>query len=80
MHWPMAMQPSEKLVPTDADGNVLVDNETDYVDTWKQMEELVRLGLARSIGISNFNSEQIERILKNATIPPAVIQVGDIYL
>jgi aldehyde reductase len=77
MHWPMALKPTDDddLFPKDAQGNFLVDNEVDFVDTWKQMEELVRLGLTKSIGISNFNSKQIERILENATIPPAVIQV-----
>lgn len=75
IHWPMGLQPSDKLFPVDADGKTLIDDETDYVDTWKKMEELVRLGLTRSIGISNFNSVQIERVLANASIPPAVIQI-----
>lgn len=39
------------------------------------MEKLVPLGLTRSIGISNFNSEQIDRILSVATIKPTVNQV-----
>ncbi|CAK1549028.1 unnamed protein product [Leptosia nina] len=47
----------------------------DYLDTWKGMEEAKRLGLARSIGISNFNISQMERLLKNCEIRPAVLQV-----
>lgn len=39
------------------------------------MEELVSIGLVRSIGVSNFNKSQIDRILKVAKIPPAVNQV-----
>jgi diketogulonate reductase-like aldo/keto reductase len=39
------------------------------------MEECVKLGLAKSIGISNFNTQQINRVLEVATIPPAVNQV-----
>jgi diketogulonate reductase-like aldo/keto reductase len=39
------------------------------------MEECVRLGLARSIGLSNFNSQQIQRVLDVATIKPVVNQV-----
>ncbi|CAH2245615.1 jg6538 [Pararge aegeria aegeria] len=47
----------------------------DYVDTWKGMEETKRLGLAKSIGISNFNISQMERLMANSEIKPAVLQV-----
>jgi aldehyde reductase len=46
----------------------------DYVDTWKAMEECVKLGPTKSIGVSNFNSEQIQRVLDVATIGPVVIR------
>lgn len=39
------------------------------------MEKLVSAGLVKSIGVSNFNKRQIERILASCTIPPAVNQV-----
>ena len=32
-------------------------------------------GLAKSIGVSNFNKSQVDRILKICKIPPAVNQV-----
>ncbi|XP_028033684.1 aldo-keto reductase AKR2E4-like [Bombyx mandarina] len=47
----------------------------DYLDTWKGMEEAKNLGLAKSIGISNFNTTQIDRILENGQIKPSVLQV-----
>nr|CAH7752801.1 unnamed protein product [Callosobruchus chinensis] len=46
-----------------------------YVDTWKALEECVRKGLTKSIGLSNFNSKQIERVLSIATIKPVMDQV-----
>lgn len=46
------------------------------IDTWKEMEKCVKLGLTKSIGISNFNHEQIERLLKHAEIKPVVNQVN----
>ena len=58
----------------------MLTDDVDYVDTWKGMEECVKLGLVKSIGISNFNSEQINRVLKAATIKPAVNQVINISL
>ncbi len=75
IHWPIGLQPGGEKIPLEKDGNWLIDNETDLADTWKQMEELVRLGLTKSIGVSNFNKRQIEDILKIATIPPANNQV-----
>ena len=50
-------------------------SDVDYVDTWQKMEECVELGLTKSIGLSNFNSQQIQRVLDVATITPAVNQV-----
>lgn len=47
----------------------------EYVDGWRAMEEAVREGKVRSVGLSNFNERKIRQILDVATIKPAVIQV-----
>lgn len=39
------------------------------------MEKLVEAGLVRSIGVSNFNSEQIDRLLANCKIKPVTNQI-----
>lgn len=39
------------------------------------MEEQVEAGRAKSIGVSNFNVNQIERVIKSARIKPACLQV-----
>jgi alcohol dehydrogenase (NADP+) len=72
MHWPGAFQRGDKLRPT-SDGKVLTDN-TDYVETWKAMEALVKNGKAKAIGVSNFNQKELERILETAEIIPAAHQ------
>ena len=40
------------------------------------MESLKEEGLARSIGVSNFQEKDILEIEKTWTIPPAINQVG----
>ncbi|XP_020814497.1 aldo-keto reductase AKR2E4-like, partial [Drosophila serrata] len=49
--------------------------DVDYIDTWHAMEDLVKLGLVRSIGLSNFNMEQIQRIIQCSSYKPVVNQV-----
>ncbi|KAI3910715.1 hypothetical protein MKW92_008476 [Papaver armeniacum] len=39
------------------------------------MEECQKLGLTKSIGVSNFSSEKIQELMSTASIPPAVNQV-----
>ncbi|XP_004513331.1 methylecgonone reductase-like [Cicer arietinum] len=47
----------------------------DIKGTWEAMEECSKLGLAKSIGVSNFGARKLSELLQNATIPPALIQV-----
>jgi len=47
----------------------------DIVAAWKKMEEIHSKGWAKSIGVSNFNVEQLQEILDNCSIPPAVNQI-----
>ncbi|THH17240.1 hypothetical protein EW146_g3539 [Bondarzewia mesenterica] len=42
---------------------------------WKQFEEVKKEGLAKSIGVSNFEVKDLEEILDGATIVPAVNQL-----
>jgi len=68
-------QEGDDMIPSDANGKV-IESEIDYLETWKGMEECVHRGLTRSIGISNFNSEQITRLLESAEIAPVNNQVN----
>jgi len=47
----------------------------DFVETWKALEEIYRSGRARAIGVSNFQSHHIERLVAAATVTPAVNQI-----
>jgi D-xylose reductase len=44
-------------------------------ETWRAMEDLVRAGLVRQIGVSNFNTALLRDLLASAAIRPAVLQV-----
>jgi len=74
VHWPMAFKEDGDLFPKN-DKDEIIFSDVDYLDTWKQMEELVRVGLVKTIGLSNFNSQQIQRVLDNCSIKPALLQV-----
>lgn len=39
------------------------------------MEEMIDLGKTKAIGVSNFNTKQVERIFKIARIPPVTNQI-----
>ncbi|KAI6694278.1 hypothetical protein NL676_021988 [Syzygium grande] len=47
----------------------------DMKGTWEATEECSKLGLAKSIGVSNFGTKKLSQLLMHATIPPAVNQV-----
>ncbi|XP_046972639.1 aldo-keto reductase AKR2E4-like [Vanessa cardui] len=55
--------------------NLLDLPEHDYLNVWKGMEDIKKMNLARSIGISNFNSSEINRILANSEIVPSVNEI-----
>nr|WJJ70402.1 venom protein U-MPTX.17-37 [Megalopyge opercularis] len=63
IHYPTSIGPDGK--PTGID----------YVDTWKGMEKAKKLGLTRSIGVSNFNSKQLGRLLAHCTVKPTVNEI-----
>lgn len=55
------------------EGSVFADEG--FVDTWYELENLVDLFLVKSIGLSNFNKEQIHHVLISARVTPAVNQM-----
>ncbi|KAH9638313.1 hypothetical protein HF086_004216 [Spodoptera exigua] len=52
-----------------------VDEKIDYLETWRGFETVLKKGLAKSIGVSNFNVEQMKRLLANCKVPPSTNQV-----
>ena len=61
IHWPTAFERGGELFPKNPDGKMRYA-DTPFTDTWKEMEKLVEEGLCRHIGLSNFNSKQIDKV------------------
>ena len=79
VHFPIALKyvdPSVRYPPGFyyEDNKVELSNTT-IQETWQAMEKLQEKGLARSIGISNFNGQLIQDLLRYAKIPPAALQI-----
>jgi 2,5-diketo-D-gluconate reductase A len=47
----------------------------DYVSTWRTLAEFVQDGRARSVGVSNFLPEHLDRIVEQTGVVPAVNQI-----
>lgn len=79
MHFPISLKyvdPSVRYPPGFTyENDKVVPGNASIQETWTAMEGLVEKGLARSIGISNFNGALIMDLLRYAKIPPATLQI-----
>ncbi|CAF4891734.1 unnamed protein product [Pieris macdunnoughi] len=73
IHNPMSFKEGDDPIPKIA--NVIQYSESDYLDAWFGLEKLVKKGLVKRVGVSNFNSAQIDRILDKGRIKPVVNQI-----
>lgn len=74
MHWPSSFASGSSLFPKDSNGKVKAGT-SDYVETYKAMEKLYKSGKARAIGVSNFSKAEMERLIKEVNVVPAVHQL-----
>ena len=51
------------------------DNDVDFMETWTQFEKLYHRGVVKAIGVSNFNAKQLDRLLSECVVKPAVNQI-----
>lgn len=72
MHWPVSFKRGDNMFPKENDK--VVNGDTDYVDTYKAMEALVKKGKCKAIGISNFSKAEVEHLLSQTSIVPAAHQ------
>jgi len=81
VHFPVSLKyvaPETRYPPgwtySEKDGDVQLSNAT-IQETWTAMESLVHEGLAKSIGISNFQGSLILDLLRYAKVRPAALQI-----
>jgi alcohol dehydrogenase (NADP+) len=75
IHTPFAFKAGEEQDPRDAQGQVIYDKKITLVDTWHAMEELVKAGTCKAIGLSDIGLKDLQEVYEAASIKPAVIQV-----
>eukprot|EP01018_Ginkgo_biloba_P009948 Gb_24213 [translate_table: standard] len=75
VHWPVTSAFGDATDPPCKAGIDLRQPAHRLESTWQAMEGLVKKGLVRAIGVSNFNIHQIDELLSFAEIIPAVNQV-----
>lgn len=86
VHWPLAWRHTGVGFDEAAGGffpmRVAADGSEEFdavavplSHTWEAMEELVREGLVRSIGVSNVTAVQLNDLLAGCTLPPVTNQV-----
>jgi len=76
VHFPNAIkEDTGMLCPPKNDVTDVEFSDTHYLECWQGMEDVFRQGLAKAIGVSNFNGEQIKDILNKCEIKPLVSQV-----
>ncbi|OQD77774.1 hypothetical protein PENDEC_c002G02423 [Penicillium decumbens] len=73
MHWPVAWKRGEELFPKKNNQPIL--ENIDIVDTYKAMEKLLETGKTKAIGVSNFSKLEMERLVKEVSVIPAVHQM-----
>lgn len=74
MHWPSPFARGDDMFPKDKDGKTKT-GDTDYVDTYKAMEKCLKSGKTKAIGVSNFSKAELERLIKETNVVPAVHQI-----
>jgi glycerol 2-dehydrogenase (NADP+) len=75
MHWPVSLPPND---PSQADfgkeDRTVHAADWDFSKTWAEMEQLLQTGLVKAIGVANFSTVNLEKLLQTAKVVPAVNQ------
>ena len=71
IHWPFPNFHAPGVDVSSRDPHARPYIHENYMQTWRQLEKLVELGLVRHIGTSNMTIPKLKRVLRDAEIKPA---------
>jgi glycerol 2-dehydrogenase (NADP+) len=75
MHWPVSLPPNEPTAPNfGKEDRSTHASDWDFAKTWAEMEKLLDTGLVKAIGVANFSTVNLEKLMKTARVTPAVNQ------
>jgi len=76
MHWPIAFKLQNDWLNTHPtnNGKTIFDN-VPLSETWTQMQNLVKKGFVKTLGVSNFTVSQLKNLIKETGIVPVLNQV-----
>ncbi len=77
MHWPIAMNPNgnHEKFPKLPDGSRDLIRDRSHVDTYKDMQKLLKTGKVKAIGVCNYSKRYLEELVPNVDVVPAVNQI-----
>jgi diketogulonate reductase-like aldo/keto reductase len=71
IHWPFPNYHAPGCDVTSRSAGAKPYIHEDYMNTWRQLERLVELGLVRHIGTSNMTIPKLKLLLRDASVKPA---------
>lgn len=84
IHWPIPVKYVDPEVAyptgfgysyTPGEKEYVIEENVTRIQTWRAMEALVKEGITRNIGVSNFNISLLRDLLAGCEIAPAVLQI-----
>lgn len=75
VHWPFRNTHPKGAEPGYRDPGAKPYNHEEYMETWREMERLVEMGLVKNIGVSNMTLPKLKLLMRDAKIKPSVNEV-----
>ena len=71
----MSSKGNDPLFPKMPDGSRDLDKSWSHVQTYKEMEKVLKTGKTKAIGVANYSKKYLEELLPEVDVVPAVNQI-----